>query len=66
MCYVSFVEIFVKSQLAFADSGLTDSLAYVYATLCFFGGAAVMLVSYSCCCDGITVVVVVAVVHVND
>jgi ZIP family zinc transporter len=45
MTYVSFVEIFAKSQLAFEDSGQTPEKAYVYATLCFFGGVVVMLVS---------------------
>ncbi|CAM9575868.1 unnamed protein product [Discosporangium mesarthrocarpum] len=38
MLYVSLVEIFVKSQIAFADSGMTEADSYLYATLCFFGG----------------------------
>lgn len=45
MTYVSFAEIFVKSQDSFAEAGFDDKDAYFYATLCFFGGAAVMLVS---------------------
>ena len=43
MLYVSFIEIFVKSQLAFADDpNVTDEQAYLYATLCFFGGMGTM------------------------
>ncbi|CAM9836065.1 unnamed protein product [Discosporangium mesarthrocarpum] len=38
MLYVSMVEIFVKSQIAFADSGLTEADSYLGATLSFFGG----------------------------
>lgn len=49
MTYVSFVEIFAKSQLAFEDSGQTPERAYVYATLCFFGGVVVMLVRSFVC-----------------
>lgn len=46
MCYVSFVEIFIKSHLAFQDAGQTASTGFAFATLCFFGGVAIMLVSY--------------------
>ena len=45
MTYVSFVEIFGKSRKAFVQSGESDSAAYTYATLCFFGGVVVMVVS---------------------
>ena len=45
MTYVSFVEIFSKSRKAFINYGETESNAYLYATLCFFGGVGVMLVS---------------------
>ena len=45
MTYVSFVEIFGKSRKAFINYGETESNAYLYATLCFFGGVVVMLVS---------------------
>lgn len=45
MTYVSFVEIFGKSRKAFISFGETESNAYLYATLCFFGGVVVMLVS---------------------
>ena len=38
MLYVSFVEIFSKSLLAFSDYGLSDSRAYLFTTLCFFFG----------------------------
>ena len=47
MTYVSFVEIFVKSVDSFAESGFDDDTAYIYATLCFFGGVVVMLVRFS-------------------
>uniref|UniRef100_A0A7S1Y9E3 Zinc transporter ZupT n=1 Tax=Grammatophora oceanica TaxID=210454 RepID=A0A7S1Y9E3_9STRA len=43
MTYVSFVEIFAKSQGSFKDSGYTEEDAYLYATLCFFGGVVCML-----------------------
>jgi ZIP family zinc transporter len=56
MTYVSFVEIFGKSVIAFAASMINEdmseeeelekmNLAYIYATLSFFGGVLVMLVS---------------------
>ena len=45
MTYVSFVEIFAKSVDGFADSGIDPDLAYIYATLSFFGGVVTMLVS---------------------
>ena len=44
MLYVSFVEIFSKSQDAFVDAGVNDVNAYTYATLCFFGGFVVMMI----------------------
>ena len=46
MTYVSFVEIFNKSQLSFLDAGHSERDAYLYATLCFFGGVVTMLVSF--------------------
>ena len=45
MTYVSFVEIFNKSQSSFLDAGHSEKNAYLYATLCFFAGVVVMLVS---------------------
>ena len=36
--YVSFVEIFQKSQAGFEDAGLSYGVANLCATLCFFGG----------------------------
>ena len=45
MTYVSFVEIFQKSVLGFEAAGVDENLAFIYATLSFFGGVAVMLVS---------------------
>ena len=56
MTYVSFVEIFAKSTLSFEDAGHESNLAYIYATLCFFGGVLLMMVrvycfcGYECCC----------------
>ena len=44
MLYVSFVEIFVKAQGAFADAGQGESDAYLSATLCFFAGCVLMVV----------------------
>jgi zinc transporter, ZIP family len=44
MLYVSFIEIFSKSQAAFEDSGLSEADSYLYATLCFFFGFVLMLV----------------------
>lgn len=44
MTYVSFVEIFQKSVLSFIDAQHSEEMAYVYATLCFFGGVVAMLV----------------------
>ena len=60
MTYVSFVEIFVKSIDGFVASMVTEdmsddeaeekaNLAYIYATLSFFGGVVVMLVSCNKC-----------------
>ena len=45
MSYVSFVEIFAKSSLAFEDAGHDEDKAYIYATLCFFAGIILMVVS---------------------
>lgn len=42
MVYVSFVEIFQKSTIAFEDSGFDFSEAHRYAALCFFGGVIFM------------------------
>jgi len=42
MTYVSFVEIFAKSLLAFENAGHESNRAYTYATLCFFGGVVTM------------------------
>ncbi|CAM9579116.1 unnamed protein product, partial [Hapterophycus canaliculatus] len=38
MLYVSLVEIFVKSQMAFTNHGYSEADAYLYATLSLFGG----------------------------
>jgi ZIP family zinc transporter len=48
MMYVSFVEIFNKSLGSFIDAGHTEERAYLYATLCFFGGVVTMLVRVTC------------------
>jgi ZIP family zinc transporter len=44
MIYVSFVEIFIKSYVAFEDAGHSTSNAYIYSTFSFFGGAVLMIV----------------------
>jgi zinc transporter, ZIP family len=44
MSYVSFVEIFQKSRLSFEKEGHEENMAYLFATLSFFFGVAVMLV----------------------
>lgn len=46
MTYVSFVEIFQKSVGAFEAAGYSaDREGYIYATVCFFGGVVLMVVS---------------------
>ena len=50
MTYVSFVEIFAKSSTAFEDAGHDEDKAYIYATLCFFSGVILMVVSLHLCC----------------
>ena len=47
MTYVSFVEIFAKSVVAVEAAELGEEMAYIYATLSFFGGVLVMKVSIS-------------------
>ncbi len=43
MLYVSFVEIFGKSVGAFMeDAGHEEAFAYLYSTLCFFGGIVII------------------------
>lgn len=44
MCYVSFIEIFRKSVLAFESATGNDGHAYAFATLTFFGGVALMMI----------------------
>lgn len=44
MMYVSFVEIFHKSLISFMDAGFKYETAYMYATVCFFGGVIFMVV----------------------
>ncbi|EED94635.1 predicted protein [Thalassiosira pseudonana CCMP1335] len=39
MTYVSFVEIFAKSVVAFEAAELGEEMAYIYATLSFFGAS---------------------------
>jgi ZIP family zinc transporter len=45
MIYVSFVEILTKSHTAFMDAGHEENVAHIYASMCFFGGVLVMMVS---------------------
>jgi ZIP family zinc transporter len=42
MLYVSFIEIFIKSVHGFQDAGISERRAYLFATLCFFGGIFIM------------------------
>ena len=44
MIYVSLIEIFQKSRLAFIDAGYAENIAYAYATAWFFGGVLIMMV----------------------
>jgi zinc transporter, ZIP family len=44
MMYVSFVEIFQKSNLSFIAAGHDINHAHIYATGCFFGGVILMVV----------------------
>ena len=44
MTYVSFVEIFQKSVGAFEEAEFEENMAYIYATVSFFGGVVVMKV----------------------
>lgn len=46
MTYVSFVEIFQKSVSAFQDAEFEENMAYIYATLSFFGGVLMMKVIF--------------------
>mmetsp|Transcript_8919 Transcript_8919/g.20850 ORF Transcript_8919/g.20850 Transcript_8919/m.20850 type:complete len:365 (+) Transcript_8919:61-1155(+) len=41
MLYVSFIEIFFKSQGSFQDAGFLEGTAHALAALCFFSGIAV-------------------------
>ena len=45
MMYVSFTELFTNSRQAFLNSNESATNAYMYATLSFFGGVVVMIVS---------------------
>jgi ZIP family zinc transporter len=47
MTYISFIEIYQKSNIAFLKAGHETGKAYLYTSLCFFGGVIVMMVSYS-------------------
>ena len=46
MIYVSFVEVFFKSISSFKDAGHDEDRAYVYATVCFFAGVIILIVSF--------------------
>jgi zinc transporter ZupT len=45
MVYVSIIEIFPKSQTRFEAAGFSANTSYNLATLCFFCGVAIMVVS---------------------
>lgn len=44
MTYVSFIEIYAKSNDSFVNAGHDENRAYLYATLCFFGGVVTMMI----------------------
>jgi len=43
MLYVSFAEIYVKSEDGFFDAGYDEDMSFVLATVCFFAGSLLML-----------------------
>ena len=43
MLYVSFAEIYIKSQDGFFDSGYDEDMSFMLATVCFFAGSLLML-----------------------
>lgn len=44
MSYVSFIEIFPKSLVAFEEAGHSPEMAYLFSTSSFFGGVLLMMV----------------------
>jgi len=44
MTFVSFVEIFFKSNQSFIAAGISERTSFTYATLCFFGGVVTMMI----------------------
>ena len=46
MTYVSFAEIFIKSQDSFQDADFSEDQSKLYATLCFFAGVVTMVVRF--------------------
>ena len=49
MIFVSFIEIFGKSQSSFEEAGFEPEQAYALAMATFFSGAILMIVSLSIC-----------------
>lgn len=43
MLYVSFAEIYRKSEDAFVDAGYSEDMSFIIASGCFFGGAMLMI-----------------------
>ena len=43
MLYVSFAEIYIKSQDGFFDSGYDEDMSFILVTVCFFAGSLLML-----------------------
>lgn len=62
MGYVSFIEIFPKSQQSFTEGGFSANSSFNLASLCFFGGTVVMLV----CIDNQRALAIVADRIVNS
>ena len=44
MIYVSFLDIFAKAYDGFTEAGNDHAIAYLYSTLTFFGGAAIVMI----------------------
>lgn len=44
MIYVSFLDIFAKAYDGFTEAGNDHAIAYLYSTLTFFGGSAIVLI----------------------
>jgi len=46
LAYVSMIDIFGESYEKFVSAGISEATAYIYTTICFFGGAIAMKVRF--------------------